>query len=289
MALLHAFAAWRRSDLSAVATFDHGTGPAAEAAAELVVHLCLRLGVPVASARAARRLRSEADFRAARWSFLRAVAAERRAVIVTAHTLDDQAETVAMRILRGTSTRGLSAMAAPTGGVCRPLLGVRRADVARYAESEGVPFIEDPSNATPAYLRNRIRADFLPAAEAVRPGFAADLAALGDRAAHWRLDMAALVDALGCQLVGSSVVVDADPLLALSAEGLSVVWPEVAGRAGFAMDRRGIERVVAWTPRSRAGQRVPISGGGSVQRTARTFVVAASVERAKRRPTIFDE
>jgi len=276
MALLHAFAAHRGPDLSAVATFDHGTGVAAAEAVDLVVRECLRRGVPVVAGRApdgpAGR-RTESAWRTARWAFLRAVAAERRATIVTAHTLDDQAETVAIRILRGASARGLAAMEAPTPGVVRPLLGIRRAALAAYAQAERVPFREDPSNDDRAYLRNRLRAELLTAIEARRPGFGGELVEVGRRAAAWRRDLAALVDQVDARIVEGAVVIDAAPLTELTTDGLAIVWPELAARAGVVMDRRGIARVADWSTSATAGQRMPLSGGAVVERTARTFVL----------------
>lgn len=284
MALLHAFAEARPGEPSAVATFDHGTGAAAAEAVELVVDECLRRGISVVAGHAPERpgeaRASESVLRAARWAFLRAVAEERRAVIVTAHTRDDQAETVAMRILRDASARGLAAMAWPSAGVVRPLLDLGRKDIARYVGEAGIPYMEDPSNTDPVYLRNRLRADLIAAAERARPGFRADLVAVGHRAAAWRTELARLVDLLGAHRVGDAVVVGADAMTPLTAAGLAVVWPEVAGRAGVVLDRRGIERMAEWTRRARPGQLAPLSGGVVVERTARTFVL----RRATRQP-----
>ncbi len=277
MALLHAFAEWRRDDLSAAATFDHGTGVAAAEAVELVVNECLRRGISVVAGRSPDRPGSqrpaESDLREARWAFLRAVAEERRAVIVTAHTRDDQAETVAMRILRDASARGLAAMAWPSSGVVRPMLGLDRADVGRFVRAARIPYMEDPSNTDPVYLRNRLRADLIAAVERTRPGFREALVGIGRRAAAWRSELARLVDLLGARRVGDAMVVEAEALASLTPAGLAVVWPEVAGRAGFVLDRRGIERMAEWTPRARPGQHTPLSGGVVVERTARTFVV----------------
>ncbi len=277
MVLLHAFVAMRRDDLAAVATFDHGTGPAAAAAVELVIHECLTQGIPVVAGRIPHPLLNErppeAALREARWSFLRAVAEEWRADIATAHTLDDQAETVAQRILRDASARGLAGMAAVTPGVVRPLLSVGRADVARYAADSCVRFLDDPSNEDSVYLRNRLRADLLAAAEAVRPGFARELAAIGERAAEWRSALASLTDSLSPRRVGNALVLDATALDGFAPEALAILWPELAGRVDVVMDWRGIERVAAWTRFARPGQRIPLSGGATVERTAKTFVV----------------
>ena len=311
MALLDAFIEYRRETLAGVATFDHGTGSAATAASKLVVQACLRHAIPVvvgsvtveagpARARPQRdapRPRSgaglpastrptEARWREARWIFLRRAASEFRATIVTAHTLDDQAETVAMRILRGATARGIAAMAAPTPGVARPLLGIRRAELARWAAVRGVRFVEDPSNARSAYLRNRVRGDLLAAIERRQPGFAEELVALGERAGEWRRRLSDLVDGLDPTRIGAALVIDAGRLTPLTTAGLGVVWPELLARVGIAMDRRGVARAVHWTPTARAGQRIPLSGGASIERTARTFVVRppAPAEPARTSP-----
>ena len=312
MVLLDAFLEHRPDTVAAVATFDHGTGPAAAAAVELVVGVCLRRSVPVVAGRiaaeggrftvgggrlavggeqlaaAGRRTAdgvqrkaysfsssrpTEATWRAERWRFLRAVAQEHRATIITAHSLDDQAETVAMRILRGASARGLAAMAVRTAGVTRPLLGVPRHAIAEYAAARGVRFLEDPSNTNPRHLRNRLRVDFMRAATAARPGFVAELCAIGDRAAAWRRALAELVDGLEVQVVSQSLVVAASALEDIDAAGRAVLWPELAGRLGLTMDRRGVARAAAWSITARAGQSIPLSGGACIERTARTFVI----------------
>jgi len=298
MVLLDACLEHRPEVVAAVATFDHGSGPVAAEAVELVVGVCLRQSVPVVAGRQAdgrlwtadgsertavgvqRRAYSftsgrptEARWRAERWRFLRAVAEEYRATIVTAHTLDDQAETVAMRILRGASARGLAAMAAWTSGIARPLIGVPRLEISAYAAARGVPFLDDPSNANPRHLRNRLRADLMRAAREARPEFVAELCAIGERAAAWRRALAELVDGLEVQAVGQSLVVAASALEGIDAAGRAVLWPELAGRLGLRMDRRGVARAAVWSISARAGQSIPLSGGASIERTARTFVI----------------
>ena len=162
MVLLDAAARWSRAAIAVVATFDHATGRAATRAAVLVRRRAHALGLHVTSGRARAAGRSEAALRAARWDFLDHVAREYGAQVATAHTRDDQLETVLMRILRGAGARGLAGLCAPSP-ILRPLLGVSRASVAAYAAERNVDWIEDPSNESPAILRNRIRRDLLPA------------------------------------------------------------------------------------------------------------------------------
>jgi tRNA(Ile)-lysidine synthase len=88
----------------------------------------------------------------------RAIGAE---VVVTAHHLDDQAETVLFRLLRGSGLSGLAGIAARTTrdglNLARPLLGLAKADLVAYCEEEGVSFVRDPANEDPRFARTRMR------------------------------------------------------------------------------------------------------------------------------------
>ena len=132
----------------------------------------------------------EAAARDARYAALREVAAEMRAVaILVGHTADDQAETVLLRLARGTGTDGLRAMSAVAGDLVRPLLSVRRSDVRRFVTLEGLPVAEDESNQDPAIRRVRVRQEVLPALERIAPDPVGALHRLADLA---RDDAAAL-------------------------------------------------------------------------------------------------
>jgi tRNA(Ile)-lysidine synthase len=104
-------------------------------------------------------------------------------VVATGHTLDDQAETVLLRLLRGAGTRGLSGIRGRRGNVIRPLLDCRRQDLRRYLAARAEPFREDSSNRDVTIPRNRIRHEVLPVLEAVAPGAQAALARLAAHAA----------------------------------------------------------------------------------------------------------
>lgn len=287
MVLLHAMAAARGAEVAAVATFDHGTGVAARRAAALVQREGARLGLRVIVGAAAPGLPfTEAAWRAARHAFLDVWAEELDAMVVTAHTRDDEIETVVQRLLRDAGPRGLAGMRAVTAAAfrprrLRPLLGVARADVAAYAAARGVRWVEDPSNATPAFQRNRIRHEILPALERARPGFAEWCWDLGARAAAWRERVDDLVLGLGVHVVApGSVMVPAAPVEGCGAGEWEVLWPAIAARAGVVMDRRGIARAAAWAPRAKAGQVIPLAGDARILRTATTFVVQGTTEGA---------
>ncbi|MBI1808975.1 MAG: hypothetical protein HYR75_03695, partial [Gemmatimonadetes bacterium] len=177
---------------------------------------------------------------------------------------------------------GLAAMYAPSA-VARPLVDVPRARVAAYAASRGLPVADDPSNAGRAHLRNRVRLDLLPALERAHPGFGEEMLAVSRRAAAWRAGVEALVDRIVADGAdpasgadGRRAVVAAAALEGLPGEGLAILWPAIAGRAGVALDWRGTERLAAFTNDARSGQQVPLSGGVRVRRTATSFVLEAA-------------
>jgi tRNA(Ile)-lysidine synthase len=107
--------------------------------------------------------------REARYRFLDEVASD-GALIATAHTADDAAETVLLNLLRGSGLAGARGMPARRGPIVRPLLDTRRATLRAQLDAAGIAYRLDPTNADPAYLRNRVRHELLPLLEELRPG-----------------------------------------------------------------------------------------------------------------------
>lgn len=274
MALLHAVARWRPRRLGlVVATYDHGTGPAAARAARLVRREARRLGIPVVVGRGQLAGGDEAAWREARWRFLRQVARRERAVVVTAHTRDDQLETVVQRLLRGAGPRGLAALLAPSP-VRRPWLGVTRAMLAAWVAVDGIPYVVDPSNDDRRFQRNRVRLDLIPALRRARPGVDSELLAVARRAAAWRRDVERLVDTLGARLDPTgALVVARGAVEGYSPEELGVLWPALAGRAGVRLDRRGTHRLAAFTTSGGRVGRVPLSGGWELVASTDSFII----------------
>ena len=172
------------------ATVDHGLRPESAAEAGAVAELCGRLGVPHHTLlwqgpKPATRLQERA--REARYSLLarqaQAIGAE---FVVTGHHLDDQAETVLFRLMRGSGIAGLRGMGAltPRDGVtiARPLLAFAKTALIAACEDAGVAFAHDPSNEDPRYARARLRA--LTGALAIEGLDARGLARLARRAAQ---------------------------------------------------------------------------------------------------------
>ena len=166
-----------------VATFDHRTGDHASRAARLVQRRAEKTRLKCIVGTARKRGTRESEWREERWKFLRMTAKNFRAPVFTAHTRDDQIETVFMRILREAGPRGLAGLYAESE-IVRPFLDLSRCDLEVYAQANRIPHVEDPSNASRAYLRNRVRHDLLPAMTKVRPGGAVAGGNGGDRVAN---------------------------------------------------------------------------------------------------------
>ncbi|MFN2555835.1 MAG: tRNA lysidine(34) synthetase TilS [Nitriliruptorales bacterium] len=168
----------------------------------------------------------EAAARTARYAALRRLAKEADVTrILLGHTADDQAETVLLRVARGTGIRGLAAMAALSGDLVRPLLRIRRGDLRRFLALEGLDTVEDPTNLDPSSRRVRVRQTVLPAFEALTPDPVGALARLADLA---RLDATHLeAEAAKVEL---AAVRHYGPARALATEALSGIDAALASR-----------------------------------------------------------
>ena len=262
-----------------VATFDHRTGPAARAAANLVAERSLQLGVGCVSGAADKVGRSESDWRSARWGFLNDVALRLDATVVTAHSLDDQIETVIIRALRGAGPRGLAGLFAKSP-IARPLLGTARAEIAAYAEAADIRHVTDPSNSDRRHLRNRVRLDILPGLERKSPGFSRSMLKIAEKAALWRAQMEGI--ALSFPMMSDSPQnhsFQRRPLRDFSADSLRCLWPALCARAGIVLDWRGTERLAAFTIEGETGQQIQLSGGVRVHMERQTIDFRPAVSR----------
>jgi tRNA(Ile)-lysidine synthase len=148
-----------------VAHVNHNVRPAAQTQRDLAViekvcqHYSFPLHVEVLPADAFAQSSSfEADARNARYAFLNRLAEQHnRALIATAHTLDDQAETIYMRFIDGCGFSGLKGIPQRNGAVIRPLLGFKKSELQAYLTEQDVEWSEDSTNNTPLYRRNRLR------------------------------------------------------------------------------------------------------------------------------------
>ncbi|HEV7887408.1 MAG TPA: tRNA lysidine(34) synthetase TilS [Acidimicrobiales bacterium] len=164
---------------------DHGLRPGSAAEADVVAAAADRFGAAFEARRAevAPGPNLEARARAARYAVLPADAA-------TGHTLDDQAETVLLNLVRGAGLDGLAGIPA---GRPRPLLRLRRAETRALCADLGLSPVEDPTNDDWAFRRNRVRHELLPLLDAVA---GRDVAPVLARQAALLRDEADLLDAL---------------------------------------------------------------------------------------------
>jgi len=120
--------------------------------------------------------------------------------IATAHTADDNAETVLLHLARGTGLQGLAGIPPVRNNLIRPLLTATRQDVEAFLVTNGLPHVEDSSNSNEIYARNRVRRQVVPVLESLYPGFARRVS---ENAAHLRSDLDFL-DGQGAELAAQA-------------------------------------------------------------------------------------
>ncbi|GAB4176203.1 MAG: hypothetical protein Fur0032_16140 [Terrimicrobiaceae bacterium] len=161
-----------------VCHFNHGLRPAdAEREARLVRSAAGEMPVEegwgdVASHARESGLSIEIAARELRLRFFEACSkAHRCRRVLLAHHAGDQVETILLNLFRGTGLAGLCGMrpVSRVGGLdlLRPMLGIARAEVRFFVESEGIAFSEDPSNQSPAHARNRVRHELIPLVQSI--------------------------------------------------------------------------------------------------------------------------
>lgn len=183
--MLHVLASLRGSTgLELVAHgVDHGLRSEAARELSLVRELAASLDVPFDISRVdvAPGGNLQARARAARYEALRAAARATSAPwIATAHTADDRAETVLLRLLRGSGARGLGVLPPKDGDLVRPLVRASHADVLRHVERHALRHALDPSNLDRRYARVRVRLEVLPLLEELSPKIVAHLNHVAD-------------------------------------------------------------------------------------------------------------
>jgi len=279
---------------------DHGLRPDSASDGQFVQALGARLGVAVDVARVqVARGSVEAAARVARYAALEACADRIGAArIAVGHTLDDQAETVLMRVLDGAGVRGLAAIPPVRGRIIRPLIELRAATIRESLVAERVDWREDPTNRDPKFLRNRIRHELLPLlAASYRADVVttlADVARLArehvrtlDAAATRELDRLASVETGALTLSRSALA--ALPTT-IAAETLRQAAARLGGGGPLrAWAQRGLRRVLAPAPPRRpfrlgrivvevSGDRVRVSTGPAPALRARVLAVPGRVE-----------
>jgi tRNA(Ile)-lysidine synthase len=309
-ALLRALTA-ARAELGLVLSVlhvHHGIrGAEADADAVFVAALAAQLDLPCEIARVdapahatAERASLETAARTLRYAVFRRVLGTKQAdALATAHTLDDQAETVLMKLLRGAWTEGLSGIhpvfvekgkgREVPGHIVRPLLGVRRAEIEAYLRALGQGWCEDLSNRDPVHTRNRVRHDLLPVLRAYNTNLDEQLARMAtlarDEETYWQGEMARMLPSLllpgrpvrgGGRSVstapgGASLAIEAQRLLAYAPAVRRRVLRAAAAQLGATLDFEHTEALLDLLarPASAAGRKLPLANGLLAERSAR--------------------
>ena len=163
------------------AHFNHNLrGEESQRDAEFVKTLCDRYDIPLHMGCAnvvAGKKGLEAAARDARYGFFETLQGK----IATAHTADDNAETVLMHLIRGTGLKGLGGISPVRGKLIRPMLQVTRQEVMAFLKEYHLPYVEDSSNQTDAFLRNRLRHHVMPLLKQENPRLSENLSAMAQR------------------------------------------------------------------------------------------------------------
>ena len=272
--------------------FNHKLrGKASDTDEKFVAALAEKLGVTLhvgradVAEKAAREKRNVEDAaRRARYSFFARLAEQGAVdVVATAHTMDDQAETVLGHILRGTGIAGLAGIHPMAGSVARPLLGFRREELRKFLHAKKQKWREDATNRDTTKVRARMRKKLLPLlVRQFNPAVIEHVAGLAARAR----EQGALVDCLSQQLFTQLVSVDGNVAWIGIAEllnPLKVEQPEACEvlRAKLIQDiaervrqRRGqisaghIDSVVQLAKEGERGKRLQLPGGVDVLKKA---------------------
>ena len=193
------------------AHFNHNLRDAESDEDETFVRqLCSRYDIPlnVGSAQVtAGKKGLEAAAREARYAFFATLPGK----IATAHTADDNAETVLLHLIRGTGLKGLGAIAPMRGNIIRPMLDVTRQEVEDFLAEYHLQYRQDSSNDTDTFLRNRIRHHVMPLLKQENPKICENLSAMAQRL---RLDEQALQE---------MAQFDAEPSVSALRERFSVI------------------------------------------------------------------
>lgn len=286
--------------LSAIHVHHGLRGEAADRDQTAVQQLCARLAIPLlvravdTRAHAARsRETLEEAARNLRYAIFSELIGNGDAdAVATAHTADDQAETVLMKLLRGAWTEGLAgifpaievkAATGRTGRIVRPLLETDRAAVETYLRSIGQVWVEDETNADPAFTRNRVRHELLPALRAFNPSLNSTLGSLAEIAREEEIYWQRELDRVLPQLVlpgkpvrgggranstapdSAAFAIELERLKALAPALRRRVLRATARRLGVSLSFAETSRLLALAGLSPAMATVPTKPGSSLE------------------------
>ena len=170
------------------AHINHGLrGDAADEDEKFVIEFCNKNSIELVTHHAElkdKNLLSEDDARKARYDFLDEISGRKNAVVATAHTLNDNAETVLMRLTRGCFVTGAAGIPIKRGRYIRPMLRCSRTEVEEYCKANNLEYVTDQTNFEDNYARNKIRLNTLPSLAKVNSAAIENIASFGSEMAE---------------------------------------------------------------------------------------------------------
>ncbi|MES2307054.1 MAG: tRNA lysidine(34) synthetase TilS [Gemmatimonadota bacterium] len=231
-----------------VGHIDHGIAQGSATVADSVERAAAERGIPFHRVRLELGpLASETRARVARRAALEEMATNCGAgVVVLGHHADDQAETVLLRVLRGSGPAGLAGMAGRSGIWVRPLLGVTRRELTHHLRHRGLTGWTDPANSDPRHLRSWLRGSVLPLLRDRLPDLEARLLETARQAAAARAgwdDIPALLPALDLRADSDAISVAAPPLSDYRSGVRHAVLAALGRRFGVPIGRRRLAAI----------------------------------------------
>lgn len=251
--------------------------------ADLVTDVCRRWGIPcTVECRDVGGSRQKGDSlehhaRNVRYGFLQEVRKKVKAnCIATAHHRDDQVETLVMCMIKGTGLKGMRGILPKRDdGVVRPLLTLTKQEILAFLRQHRIPFREDQTNRDPHFLRNRVRANLVPALQKATPGFAGMLLRTAESAAEAWGGMEANVRRELLSRITTSPNGSVNFDLRRPSEPGGVVLREFLGMVVERPTRLHVEALTKLIKRN-PGKRVLLPGGLSAWRTSSGIMIEAS-------------
>ena len=250
------------------AHLDHRMRPGSTGDAHWVKGLARAWKVPLVSRAVVRPPANETEARRARYRFLEEARAETGCRwVVTAHHADDQAETVAYRMLRGTGLAGLAGIPRTREpGLYRPLLPFWKRELAAYASASRLRHRTDPTNRSPGIPRNVVRRELLPLAEErVAPGARRALHRLARLAEEenrlWRAVLPTLLAGLRVRRTEEGVSFSRDAFLQCDPLVRARLIRALAAETGAHLDARGTDLASGFASSAGSGRSIDLPGG----------------------------
>jgi len=298
MALLHLLVTTAPGLDVYAAHFDHGLRAESSAEARSVSEWSSGLGIECTIGRPPETLTGggQAEFRRHRYNWLldvcRRLGADR---LATGHHADDQAETVLIRVLRGTGLRGMGGIPRRRGVIVRPLLDCTRAQVLEYVDRQKIACHTDPSNSDPKWMRTRVRLGFIPWLERsvdssirARLTSIAELSREADEALTLRARQLDAASRRPARDGARDVRFDRERLAAGPATLQARVLRLCAAEQGVMLTRGATSDAVRFVRTVASGATMDLGGGLTLAREYGVIVVSRGVTQPPDRPVVIE-